>query len=86
MIGCLIKFAASLCRLDVSKKFLEGAEALAQDAQSSCGWPWIPGNVQGQAGWGLEQPGTVEVVPAHGREWNWMSFKVPSSPNRFITF
>ncbi|NXF26935.1 PR40A factor, partial [Rhodinocichla rosea] len=36
----------------------EGDEALAQGAQSSCGCPWIPGNVPGQAGQGLEQPGT----------------------------
>ncbi|XP_066182548.1 multiple epidermal growth factor-like domains protein 6 [Sylvia atricapilla] len=27
----------------------------------------MPGSVQGQAGWGLEQPGIVEGVPAHGR-------------------
>ena len=25
-----------------------------------------PGSVQGQAGWGFEQPGVVEGVPAHG--------------------
>jgi len=24
-------------------------------------------SVQGQAGWGFEQPGLVEGVPAHGR-------------------
>ncbi|XP_063271618.1 P2X purinoceptor 6 isoform X2 [Prinia subflava] len=34
----------------------EGGQALAQGAQSSCGCPWIPGNAQGQAGQGLEQP------------------------------
>jgi len=28
----------------------------------------IPGSVQGQVGWGFEQPGLVEDVPAHGRE------------------
>jgi len=27
----------------------------------------LPGSVQGQAGWGFEQPGLVEGVPAHGR-------------------
>ena len=26
----------------------------------------LPGSVQGQVGWGLEQPGPVEGVPAHG--------------------
>uniref|UniRef100_A0A8C3KPG3 Homeobox protein cut-like n=1 Tax=Calidris pygmaea TaxID=425635 RepID=A0A8C3KPG3_9CHAR len=37
-----------------------------QVAQGSCGCP-IPGGVQGQAGWGLEQPGLVGGVPAQGR-------------------
>ena len=44
----------------------EGGEALAQVAQRGCGCP-IPGSVQGQVGWGFEQPGLVEGVPAHGR-------------------
>jgi len=42
-----------------------GGEALAQVAQRNCGFP-LPGSVQGQAGWGFEQPGLVEGVPAHG--------------------
>jgi len=25
----------------------------------------IPGNIQGQVGWCFEQPGPVEVIPAH---------------------
>jgi len=43
----------------------EGGEALAQVAQRSCGCP-LPGSVQGQAGWGFEQPGLVEGVPNYG--------------------
>ena len=35
-------------------------------AQGGCGCP-IPGSVPGQVGWGLEQPGLVEGVPAQGR-------------------
>lgn len=27
----------------------------------------MPGNVQGQAGWGSEQPGLMAGVPAHNR-------------------
>jgi len=27
----------------------------------------LPGSVQGQVGWGFEQPGLVEGVPAHSR-------------------
>ena len=43
------------------KKFLTLRVALAQAAQRSCGCP-IPGGVQGQAGWGSEQPGLVGGV------------------------
>ena len=46
--------------------YCEGGEALEQVAQRSCGCP-VPGSVQGQVGRGFEQPGLVEVVPAHGR-------------------
>jgi len=35
-------------------------------AQRGSGGP-IPGNIPGQVGWGSEQPGLVEGVPAHGR-------------------
>ena len=44
----------------------EGAEALAQVAQRSCGCP-LPGTAQGQVGWSSEHPGLVEGVPADGR-------------------
>ena len=38
----------------------------------------LPGSVQGQAGWGSEQPGLLEGVPAHSRGgWNQMIFKGP---------
>uniref|UniRef100_A0A8C3PK68 Uncharacterized protein n=1 Tax=Calidris pygmaea TaxID=425635 RepID=A0A8C3PK68_9CHAR len=49
-------------------RFLEtgGGETLEQVAQGSCGCPF-PGGVQGQVGWGFEQPGLVGGVPAHGR-------------------
>lgn len=30
------------------------------------GYP-IPGSVQGPPGWGFEQPGVMESVPAHGK-------------------
>ena len=59
----------------------EGGEALEQVAQRSCGCPF-PASVQGQEGWGFQQPGLVEVVPAHswGR-WTIRSLKVPSNPS-----
>jgi len=55
-------------RLDIRKTLFhnEGGEALAQVAQRGGGCP-IPGNIQGQAGRGSEQPGLVEDVPAHCR-------------------
>jgi len=46
--------------------YYESCEALEQVAQRSCGCP-LPGSVQGQVGWGFEQPGLVQGVPAHGR-------------------
>jgi len=40
---------------------------LEQDAQRGSRWP-IPGNLQGQVGWGSEQSAVDEDVPAHCRE------------------
>ncbi|GAB0208895.1 hypothetical protein GRJ2_003355200 [Grus japonensis] len=51
-------------RLDVRKKFF--TETLEQVSQRSCECP-LSGSVQGQVGWGFEQPGLAEGVPAHGR-------------------
>jgi len=44
----------------------EGGEALEPVAQRSCGC-LLRGSVQGQAGWGFEQPGLVKDVLALGR-------------------
>jgi len=46
--------------------YCEGGETLAQVAQRVCGCP-LPGSVQDQVEWGIEQPGLMESVPAHGR-------------------
>ncbi|PKU34471.1 pol- hypothetical protein [Limosa lapponica baueri] len=63
-------------RLDIRKKFVydEGGETLAQVNQRGGRCP-IPGNIQGQVGWGSEQPDLVEDVPAHCRGLDWMTFK-----------
>ena len=42
----------------------EGDVTLEQDAQRGCGCPHR-GGVQGQAGWGFEQPGLVGDAPAY---------------------
>jgi len=44
----------------------EGGEALAQVAQRSCGCP-IPGDVQGQVGWGTGQLDLVGGTTAYDR-------------------
>ena len=59
----------------------EGGEGLGWNSQSSWGCLWIPGSVPGQAGQGLELPGTVKGVPCHGNE---VSF--PFMPNPFHDF
>ena len=52
-------------RLDVQKLFYnQGGEALAQVAQRGGGCP-IPGDIQGQAGWGSEQSDEAIDVPVH---------------------
>jgi len=48
------------------EEILTSSETLAQVTQSICGCP-LPGSGQGKVGWGFEQPGLVEGVPAHGR-------------------
>ena len=46
--------------------YAEGGEILALVAQRGGRCP-MPGNVQGQVGWGSDQPDPGEDVPAHGR-------------------
>jgi len=46
--------------------YTEDGKAPEQIAQRGSGGP-IPGNVQGQAGWGSEHPDPVADVPAHCR-------------------
>jgi len=48
----------------------ESGETLEEVAQRDCGCP-LPGGVQGQAGWGCEQPGLLGGVPLPIAEgWN----------------
>ena len=60
----------------------EGGEALEGLAQRGCGCS-LPGSVQGQAGWGFEQPGLVEGVPAHGRGLELDDLYGPFQPKPF---
>ena len=50
---------------------------LEQVAQRDCGCP-LSGNIQGQAGWGFEQPGLVGGIPAYSRD-----LKSPFQPTAF---
>ena len=58
----------------------KGSETLERVTQRGSGGP-IPRNIPGQIGWGSEQPGLVEDVPAHcrvvGPRW---PLKVTSNP------
>ena len=56
-------------RLNIRRKFFhtEGGDTLEQVSHRGCGCP-LPGGIEGQAGWGFEQPGLEEGVPAYSRE------------------
>jgi len=46
----------------------------------------IPGNIQGQVGWGSDQPDLVEDVPAHSRRIGYMTFKGPFQTKLFSDY
>jgi len=52
--------------LGIRKEILycEGRKTLEQAAQWGCGCP-LPGSIQGQAGWGFEQPGLEGAILAY---------------------
>ena len=56
--------------------YSKGGEALEQVAQRGGGCP-IPGDVQGQAGWGSERPDWAVDVPVHHRELDKMALNGP---------
>ena len=43
----------------------------------------LPGNIQGQAGWGFEKPGLEGGVPAYSRGLELGDLKGPSQPKPF---
>ena len=51
-------------RLDIRGKFFESSEVLEQATQRGCGCS-IPGDVQGQVGWGPGQPGIILDMEVH---------------------
>jgi len=64
--GNVFKLKEGRFRLDEEILFYEGGEGLAQIAHRSSRCP-LPESIQGQVGWGFEQPGLMESVPPHGR-------------------
>ena len=74
MIDCDgFKLREKRFRLGMRKKgfYNQGGETLAEVDQRGGGCP-IPGDTQGQAGWGSEQPDGAVGVPAHCRGLNWV--------------
>ena len=53
-----------------------------QVVQRGCGCP-LPGSIQGQAGWGFEQPGLEGGVPAYSRGLELGGLKCPFKPKSF---
>ena len=47
-------------------------------------WCPIPGDAQGQIGWGPAQSELVGGSPAHGRVWGWVGFEGPFTPNHSV--
>ena len=62
--------------------YQESGEVLEQAAQRGCGCP-LPGSLQGQAGWGFEQPGLEGGVPAYSRGLELGDLKGPFQPKPF---
>jgi len=77
----LFYFSTLKFRLDIWKKFftMRVVRHWKRVTQKSCGCP-ILGSVQGQVRWGFEQPGLVEVVPAHARglRTRWSTRSLPT--------
>ena len=69
--------------MKLTEKICEiSGETLEQVAQRGCGWP-LPGSIQGQAGWGFEQPGLVGGVPAYSRGLELDDLEGPLQPKPF---
>jgi len=68
LYSALVRLHLDSCILRYKEEIFynEDGETLAKVAQIGGRGP-IPGNIQGQAGWGSEQPDLVEDVPANCR-------------------
>ena len=62
--------------------YCEGGETLEQVAHRGCGCLLL-GGIQGQAGWGCEQPGLEGGVSAYSRGLELVDLKGPFQPKPF---
>jgi len=69
----------------ISVLYSKGGEALTQAAQRCGGCP-IPGDTQGQAGWGCEQLMELWVSLFTTGERDRMAFKGPFQLNQLLSF
>lgn len=81
VVRCTVTHLGSKAWLRHSPKFSTRLFLSSTKTVSPPHWYPFPESVQGQDGGGFQQPGLVESIPAHGRGWNEMVFKVPSNPD-----
>ena len=79
------KFKVGRFRLDIRKKLftVRVVRRWHRLPSKMVDAPSLPGSIQGQAGWGCEQPGLEGSVPAYSRGLELGDLKCPFQPKPF---